>query len=122
MRMILGSALMVILSAGVSAEDKVEKVDASKVVGKWEPKDAPKGMKVVIEFTKDGKILITTGKKDEDFGGTYKVEGNKIKITLKLGDMEIKDDLTVSKQSDTELIFKKGDSDKLEGLVRIKDK
>jgi|SRR5579872_747964 len=122
MRTILGCALAFVLTTAVRAEDKVENVDAKKIVGKWEPKDAPKDMKVVIEFTKDGKILISTGKKDEDFGGTYTVDKNLIKVTLKAGTMEIKDVLTVSKQTDTEIIFKSEMKDKTEGLVRIKDK
>jgi hypothetical protein len=40
MRAILGCGLAVVLAvtAGVSADDKAEKVDGKKLIGKWEPK------------------------------------------------------------------------------------
>jgi uncharacterized protein (TIGR03066 family) len=122
MRMIFGCALMIGLAAVGSADDKTEKVDAMKLVGKWEPKEAQKGM-VVLEFTKDGKFHASTGKKDRDADGTYTVDGNKIKVVLKFGDKEIKRDLIVTKLTDTELTLTPVDDDKKsESYTRLKDK
>jgi uncharacterized protein (TIGR03066 family) len=67
-------ALLAIFFAGsavlLHAEDKPKDL----IVGKWEPTKAPEGLKLVIEFTKDGKIAITgkAGDKDLKANGTYK--------------------------------------------------
>lgn len=122
MRAMLGCTLAVMLvCVGVSAKD--EKIDAKKLVGKWEPKEKKGGGSAVIEFTKDGKVMITITSKGKEvkFDGTYKVEGDKVKTTMKFGDKEQTDTQTISKLTDTELVSK-DEKGKEETLVRIKDK
>ena len=121
MRTLLGCVATLALCFGVSAEDKKdEKIDAKKLVGKWEPKEKEKAF--VIEFTKDGKLVITSTLDEKSKAeGSYKVDGKKILATLKLGGKEVTHTLTVSKLTDTELVSI--DEDGKEGpLVRIKDK
>ena len=79
-------AAVVVFVGFVSAEDK--KVDAAKLVGKWEltkseSGNAPKG--AIVEFTKDNKLSITidVGGKKVELTGTYKVDGNKLTVTIK---------------------------------------
>src|SRR6185312_5597528 len=74
MRLIAGVALGVVMlvTAGSPADDKAEKIDRKKLIGKWEPPDTPKGVSLVIEFTKDGKLVVSA-----DVGGkTEKMEAN----------------------------------------------
>jgi uncharacterized protein (TIGR03066 family) len=124
MRTILGCVVVLALTAGLSAEDKkVDAIDAKKLVGKWEPKEKKEDIKMTIEFTKDGKMMVTITEKGKDtkLDGTYKVEGNKLMTTVKVGDMERTRTRTVSKLTDTELVStdEKGKED---ALIRLKDK
>jgi uncharacterized protein (TIGR03066 family) len=125
MRAILGCGLAVVLAvtAGVSADDKTEKVDGKKLIGKWEPKpdDGKKAENFVIEFAKEGKVSFTAGGGAIKADGTYKLDGNKLLLTLKLGDMEKSMTRTISKLTDTELVSK-DEKGKEDTLVRIKDK
>lgn len=129
MRTVLGLALAGLMAAasGSAAQEKGEKIDAKKLVGKWEPVDEklPPGAKVVIEFTKDGKVTV-----DMDFGGkkdkieaTYKLDGNKLTMTLKAGDKEKTDEMTVTKLTGGELALKdeKGKTDEFK-KVKEEDK
>ena len=54
MRTLLGTAVVLALACGVAADDKKDKFDAKKLVGKWEPKDPKKGEEMVMELTADG--------------------------------------------------------------------
>lgn len=121
MRAILGGVLMAALAvtAGATADDKAEKIDAKKLVGKWEPKEGKQ--KFVMEFTKDGKAIFTAG---DDFKaeGTYKVDGNKLTMTMKLGDKEQTKTRTILKLTDTELTSKDTEKEKEDTLVRVKAK
>ena len=111
MRTITGFALAVLLAvaAGASAQDtkdgKKDKdaVDAKKLIGKWEPKD--KKDNVTLEFTKDGKLLLSVeaGGKTNKLEGTYKLDGNKLTVVLKFMDQEMKEEVTVSKLTDDEM-------------------
>ena len=55
MRIVLGCALVVVMACGATAAD--EKIDAKKLVGKWEPKEKKEKGNFVVEFQKDGKIV-----------------------------------------------------------------
>ena len=123
MRAILGFGLAVLLvaAAGASADDKV---DAKKLVGKWEPQGLPAGAKATVEFTKDGKLLVNFGfgDKTDKSEGTYKVEGNKLTVELK----DRKTTQTITKLTDEDLAFKEdtkdGKNGKEETFKRVKDK
>jgi uncharacterized protein (TIGR03066 family) len=121
MRMILSGALAVLVFNVAAADDKkVEKIDAAKLIGKWEPK-SQKGRP--IEFKKDGKLTVTIPGAGMDFklDGTYAVEGNKIMIVLKTANADVKRTITVSKFTDTELTGT-DDTGKEDTLVKLKDK
>jgi uncharacterized protein (TIGR03066 family) len=91
---------MAILVVGASADEKGEKIDAKKLVGKWQ-KDA-KGQSL-MEFTKDGQFRMTT-EKGKAVEGTYKVEGDKVKYVVSINGEKVDDVMTVSKLTDTELV------------------
>lgn len=111
------------LLGGVSrGEDKTDY--AKLIVGKWEvTKSAPGTVPVgdVVEFTKDGKMKVFAKKDDKNLTieGTYKIEGNKFDMTLKIGDDEHKQTITITKISDKELATKDKD-DKVVELKRTK--
>ena len=126
MRAILGGTLAVVLclGSGLLAEDKkADPIDAKKLVGKWEPKEKKEGVRVVLEFNKDGKASLTRTDDgvERTFGGTYKVDGNKVTTILKWGDKEQTDTRTVSKLTDTEMVSTDEKGREIT-LVRLKDK
>src|SRR5207247_1035806 len=102
MRAILGCTMTALLmfSAGLAADDKKEeKIDAKKLIGKWEPGEAKKDVDMVIEFAEKGKLTLAVklGDKTEKIEGTYKLEGNKLSLALSFGGQEQKETLTVHK-------------------------
>ncbi len=121
MRAILTGCAALVVCLGVSADDK--KIDAQKLIGKWEPKEKKDGQKVVIEFQTGGKACMahTADGKETKSEGTYKVDGNKIVVTMTVGGEEKTHTHNVSKLTDTELV---GTDDKGQEhtFVRIKDK
>jgi uncharacterized protein (TIGR03066 family) len=99
-------AVVCLAGGGARAADN-EKM----IVGKWELTKVdegglPKG--TVIEFTKDGKVKLVMKKDDKDatMEGTYKVDGDKFDVTMKVGDDEHKQTITILKLTDTELHVK----------------
>src|SRR5262245_13362113 len=124
MRTILGCTLaaVLVLVAGFHADARQDKVDAKKIIGKWEPKEQPKGAKLIYEFAKEGKLTLsfTIGDKSEKLDGTYKIDGEKISATLKKGDKEETQNRTIVKLTDAELVTK--DEKGMEKtLLRIKE-
>jgi uncharacterized protein (TIGR03066 family) len=117
----LGCAAMLLVVATAPADDKTEKIDAKKLVGKWEPKEGNDKGKVVIEFMKDGKITITPDKKTDVINGTYTLDGNKLTFSASFMGKDIKHTVTITKLTDTELVTK-DEGDKTETMTRIKDK
>jgi len=105
----------IVFAGGAQAQDKDKdkdkKIDATKLVGKWEltkstdPK-APKG--AIVEFTKDNKVNIMAeveGMKLE-FGGTYKIEGDKLTVKLSFGGGKDNEDTdTIQSLSDDKLVL-----------------
>jgi uncharacterized protein (TIGR03066 family) len=125
MRAVLGCTLTLVFCCGLFAEDKKDAtIDAKKLVGKWEPKERPKGVSVVVEFTKDGKMTVNStaddGTKLVD-ESAYKVEGNKLIMTMKVKDKEETRTTTITKLTDTELVGK-DEKGQERTLVRVKDK
>jgi uncharacterized protein (TIGR03066 family) len=114
MRTLLGCALVLGMAGAIAAAE--DKIDAKKLLGKWENKD----QKLTVEFLKDGKVSVAGGEFKAE--GTYKVDGNKLMLTVKFGDAETKMTRTVSKLTDTELVSKDDESGKEDTLSRVKDK
>ena len=122
LKLLAGAAVVCLAGASARAEDKPDYVKL--VVGKWEvsntdEESVPKG--AAIEFTKDGKVKFT-GKKDDaevSIDGTYTLDGNKLTAVMKMGDMEQKHTITITKISDTEMAVEGEDGKKVE-LTRKK--
>jgi uncharacterized protein (TIGR03066 family) len=96
--LVLGLALV-----GMAGTD-----NAKKLVGLWEVtkgEDVPKG--TTVEFTKDGKLKLHAKVDDKDLNasGTYKVEGNKLTVTVEFGGKSDTHTDTISKLSDDQLIL-----------------
>ena len=107
MKKFVASLVTLVVFAGFSVA--ADKIDAAKIVGKWEitksTGDAPKG--AVIEFKKDNKIAISVelnGKK-VDLEGTYKVDGDKLTVKISFMGMESPEDTdTIKTLTDEELV------------------
>lgn len=107
MRAVLGTALAVavaVAAEGPAADNDIP-IDAKKLAGKWEPKEQKKDQKIVLEFTKDGALTISTTAdgKTTTYTGTYKLSGNKLAIAMKIKGEEVKQEVTVLKLTDDEL-------------------
>ncbi len=104
MRTLIGFGLVLALTCGATAANQ-QKLDGKKLVGKWEPATPKKGEQMVMEFTKDGKIVVTgdMGGKEVKIEGTYKLDGDKLSFVLKFMDIEIKETVTITKLTDTEM-------------------
>jgi uncharacterized protein (TIGR03066 family) len=116
-------AVVCVLAVGVRAEDK--KPDYAKmIVGKWEVTKADEGtlpVGSIIEFTKDGKFTSREKleSKEITFEGSYKVEGDKFNLDLKVGDQTIKVSITITKMTDDEM-HTKNDEGKVVEVKRKK--
>jgi uncharacterized protein (TIGR03066 family) len=121
MRILLSCAIVLGLAVATSAgpqkkgdKGKAAAIDADLLVGKWEtlPLKGVKGAKgLVREFTQEGKCYLgSTGKKDPRLEGTYKLDGDKLTVTISGGgggpDEEHK--YTVKKLTKTELVLVEG--------------
>lgn len=105
MRVLIGAVAILALTGIAAGQDKdkdKDKVDAKKLIGKWEPKEGG----ITIEFLEKGKLTLSLdlGGKSEKIEGTYKVDGNKIEVALSFGGKEQKETLTVKKLTDDELM------------------
>lgn len=109
MRSILGFAIAALcLGAGLSADDKkADPIDAKKLIGKWESKEfKEQGVSKVAVFAKDGKAVFVDSVKGRETKaeGTYKVEGGKLIVTLKVNDKEHKFTTLLSKLNGDEMV------------------
>lgn len=113
-------AAFVAVSVVVAAPGEKPKDNyATLIVGKWEVSKAdagtvPEGS--VIEFTKDGKMKIAHKKGGEEFNldGTYKMEGDKFTFSIKIGDDEKSQTITITKLTETTLVTKDKDDKAVE--------
>lgn len=98
-----------------------EKIDAKLLIGKWEPEMAPPGIKVVMEFKKEDKleINIEVQGKQEKVEGTYKVEGNKLTVTMKREGQEITQNATIVKLEKDSCIIKDDKRNEEQKLKKI---
>ncbi len=91
-------------------EKKKDNANKEKIVGNWEvvktEEPIPAGAKLVLTFTKDGKLTITATlmgqtQKDER---RYEVKGDKIESVRKEGGVEKKETDTIKTLDDKQLI------------------
>jgi uncharacterized protein (TIGR03066 family) len=94
--------------SGARAEDKKDS-NAEKIVGIWEVtkgESLPVGS--TLDLTKDGKLklVVKQGDKAITVEGTYKVEGNDFKVTMKgPGGKEASEIMQIMKLTDKELVI-----------------
>lgn len=121
MRTLIGIGLILVLACGATAAD--DKIDAKKLIGKWEPKNAKKGESMVMEFTKDGKLIVTGDKGDKEIKieGTYKLNGDKLSFKMKFGEVDVEETVTITKLTDEEMEGKDKDG-KTESFKKVKAK
>jgi len=110
MKGIVGAVAVAVLFLGAArADDK--KIDAAKLVGKWEltksgSEGLPKG--TVVEFTKDNKVTVsvTANGKEDKYSGSYKVEGDKLTVKLTIpGEADQEDTDTIQTLTDEKLLL-----------------
>jgi uncharacterized protein (TIGR03066 family) len=100
------------LSSETASAAPVPKSNRTKILGVWELTKSEAGVlpKTTLEFTRDGKLKIAIEVDDKPVivEGTYKVEGDKLTITVKAPDedKESTDTATITKLTDKELITK----------------
>lgn len=123
MRAIIGAVAILAIVGLASDAAAQEKIDAKKLVGKWQPADAKGGVDVTIEFTDKGKVILALdiGGKTDKIEGTYKVDGDKLEMVISLNGKEQKETVTLTKLTDEEMIGKdsKGKEEKFK-RVKVK--
>jgi len=124
----LGLAACILLSPSINAlEEKAD--NAKKIVGTWEltKTESPdlKDAKVTVVFAKDGKLRVTVEVKDMKvvMNGTYKVDGDKLKTTIKEGDKEQSETDTIKTLTEDKLVTvdKKKQTDEFKRVTKKKD-
>src|SRR5262249_30273703 len=98
------ASLMVFATASLVTGEEKKDDNKTLLVGVWEltkGESLPPGS--TLEFTKDGKLKLTVepekGKKIT-IDGTYEVKGDSILVTMKEGDKEHKETLTIKLSKD----------------------
>ena len=123
MRALIGAVVILSFAGFATAEDKKdEKIDAKKLIGKWQP--AEEKVPVTVEFMDKGKMSLTIdlGGKSEKIEGTYKLDGNKLEMVMSFGGKEMKETVTISKLTDEEMVGKdtKGKEEKFKKVTAKK--
>lgn len=106
MRTFIASVLVLSLGSGLLAGDpKPAPLDCKKLVGVWEAKGDPEKREIVFEFADDGGLVVRITRKGEESkaSGTYKVEAEKLTLTLKLAGVDKTRVVTVTRLTDAEL-------------------
>src|SRR5215831_3701748 len=122
-RWAVGASLVLLLGLFVvvplHAEDKAKDL----IVGKWEPAKPPPGATVVIEFTKDGKVLMTgtSNKKDFKLEGKYKLaDETTMEITFEQNGKVKTDKTKIVKLNKDELVTKDEKDKEEQTFKRVK--
>ena len=107
---LLFTFLVVAFSASLFAEDKPKTV-AEKLIGKWKlvksGEELPEGVAATLELMKEGKVKlnITFMGKTQLIDGTYRLEdGEKLKVVMKVEEMEKTQIMKIEKLTEDELI------------------
>jgi uncharacterized protein (TIGR03066 family) len=102
----------IILTGSVRAAP-APKSNQTMILGVWEVIKSDDGTPpmTTIEFTRDGKLKVKTKVGDQTLTmeGTYKLEGDKLTVTLMTPDekeKEVTDTVTITKLTDKDLITK----------------
>lgn len=96
----LGAAVV-----GLVALAGAVRADEAQLVGKWEVTksggETPVG--TAVEFAAGGKLTATVpvDGKELKLGGTYKLEGKRLKLTLKLNEQELAHEFAATFKADT---------------------
>jgi uncharacterized protein (TIGR03066 family) len=101
--------VMIGLLAPLAAEEKKDDANKEKLVGVWEVVKAEPGalpVGSVVDFGKDGKAKVSAVRdgKESTAEGNYAVDSDKLTVTLKHGDKEVKHALLIKKLTDTEFV------------------
>jgi uncharacterized protein (TIGR03066 family) len=95
--------------SGRAEDKKDDKKDdnATAIVGLWEITKAggDVGAGSTLQFAKDGKVVLVVKSDDGDVKreGTYKIEKDKLTVTLKAGDDDFDQVLTIKKLKDDDM-------------------
>lgn len=97
----LAAVVLGVLALGLAGSVNAQDDNTKKIVGKWEVVkgggDLPAG--TTIEFTADGDLLATI-KVDNDTAkikGKYKIDKERLVVTITVGDMKIEETSTIVK-------------------------
>jgi uncharacterized protein (TIGR03066 family) len=106
-RIACGIGLAALLAWGGAApgQEKDPPFDPAKLIGRWEPVEAKKDAVASVEFARGGKVVFKAGVggKTETWEGTYAVANQKLRITLKIGEKTVTEELVVLRLTDSEL-------------------
>jgi len=109
----LGAVILGLIAFGLAGSAPAQDDNTKKIVGKWvvdkSAGDLPPG--TTIDFTADGKMTaeLTVDGVKQKIEGKYKIDKERLEVTIKAGDMEIKETASVLKLTDTELEIKDKD-------------
>ncbi|MBN9522347.1 TIGR03066 family protein [bacterium] len=114
------AAILVAAGGGAAGQEKDSPIDPAKLIGKWEPVEAKKDAASVVEFARGGKFVLKAGVggKTETWEGTYTVTGQKLKISVKIGEKAVTEELVILKLGDN-LLETEDSKGKKESLKRV---
>lgn len=86
--------------------DGAAPVDAKKLVGRWEAKGDPEKRTIVFEFAEDGGLVVRITRRGEESkaAGKYRIEKEKLTLTLKIAGVEDERVVTVTRFTDEQLV------------------
>ncbi len=91
-----------------AAASAQEETFRSRLIGVWELVKGSSGApeEATVEFTSGGQLFLTGKVKDMPFKveGTYKLEGRKLFVTMRLGEKTHSETMTIRRLSDTSFI------------------
>lgn len=92
---------------GKEGKNGAQKSNAEKIIGTWEMEKPEAGAGTLMDFGKDGKVKVTVKGRPKPLEGTYKVEGDKLSITMKKPDGKDETQTeTITTLTDTKLVTK----------------
>ena len=131
MRPLLTALIVLSLNSWTTAAPvpKGEKDTTEKLVGTWKLSKGVDNLgdttEFFVEFTKDGKLIISYNFKEQKITqtikGTFKAEKDKIHYTMDTGNGEKRETLTIQKLDDDDLVVVDPD-DKKEEFKKVKSK